>query len=303
VDRAGSGATAFWNNIAGNYLTSKTFHVVPTTNNASAQYTITLYYSAAEKAGWELATGNSWNNIKIVKVKSQISNYAPATPNPDGPGAWQIVTPILGTYGSDYTLTATFSSGFSGFAAGIPGINPLPLTLVKFDGKLNGKSALLQWTTASEQNTKNFDIEKSTDGTNYYKLGSVKAAGNSAVNKDYSFTDQQLSPNNYYRLRMNDIDGRNVLSQVVLLRVGEAPQQVWVLNNPFSDHLDLRFASRWSSAKLQLINSSGSVVAEETIRYSGQQSQWRLPDHLSRGSYLLRTYVDGLILTNKIVKQ
>jgi trimeric autotransporter adhesin len=119
IDRAGTSATAFTNNTTANFLMDKTFVVTPGANNSSGSYQITLYYSAAEKAGWEAATGQSWNNIKLFKVKSQILNYTPANPNPDGV-APEIVTPVQGTFGNDYTLTFTFNSGFSGFGAGIP---------------------------------------------------------------------------------------------------------------------------------------------------------------------------------------
>jgi trimeric autotransporter adhesin len=119
VDRAGTTALPFNNNSALNFVTAKTFHVSPATNNSSGQYTITLYYTEAEKAGWEAATGNVWDSIRIVKVKSQIGNYTPLNPAPDGPNGVEVVRPTLGRYGNDYTLTYTFASGFSGFAAGI----------------------------------------------------------------------------------------------------------------------------------------------------------------------------------------
>jgi hypothetical protein len=119
VDRAGASALPFNSSSAAAFVTSKTFQVSPTTNNASGQYTITLYYTAAERAGWETLTGNTWDSIRIVKVKSQISNYTPLNPTPDGSNGLEIVRPVHGRYGNDYTLSYTFASGFSGFAAGI----------------------------------------------------------------------------------------------------------------------------------------------------------------------------------------
>ena len=304
VDRAGTGVTAFWNSIPANYLTTKTWRVIPTTNNASATYTITLYYTAAEKAAWEAATGNIWNSIKLIKVKSQISNYTPATPSPDGPGAVDIVTPTFGTFGSDYTLTGTFTTGFSGFAAGVPGLNPLPVTLVNFRGTLRkDHAAQLDWATLLEQNTRNFDLEKSTDGVHFYKAGSIQAAGNSTEKREYSYIDRQLSPVNYYRLRTNDMDGRNQLSQVVVLRVNGVQQNVWVVNNPFTDRIDIRFALDASNAKIELINASGAALLTRNATNPGGQVQWRIPATLPKGSYILRTYVDGRVFTSKIVKQ
>jgi len=43
IDRAGTNATPFWNTVPANYLMDKTFHVIPTNNNPSGSYNITLY--------------------------------------------------------------------------------------------------------------------------------------------------------------------------------------------------------------------------------------------------------------------
>lgn len=303
VDRAGNGATAFWNANNSTFLANKTFRVVPTTNNVSGQYKITLYYTAAEKAAWEAATGQSWNNIKMVKVKSQISNYTPATPGPDGANAVDMVTPVLGILGSDYTVTGTFTSGFSGFGVGIPGGNPLPIILVDFKGRLDNNTAVLNWSTSSELNSKSFDVEKSTDGSNFYKIGSVAAAGSSATQKNYSLRDVQLSSTNYYRLKMNDLDGRNKLSPVVLLKVNNAAQNVWIVSNPFKEYIDLRFAKEGHQAKLQLVSINGAIVSEKIIANPAGQTRWQLPTSIGAGTYVLKAVVDGKLFTHKLVKQ
>lgn len=302
IDRAGTGAAPFWNDNPANYITSKTFQVIPTTNNPSGQYQITLYYTAAEKAGWELATGQNWNTIQIVKVKSQIQNYSPISIFPDGPGAVETVTPTLGTFGSSYTLTGTFSSGFSGFGAGLIGF-PLPVALVDFTGRLDNASAVLNWNTSSEQNSKSFDVEKSTDGVNYYPIGSVRAAGSSTSRKDYSLRDDKLSAYNYYRLKMNDLDGKNKLSKIVLVRYDVKAQNVWVINNPFNSFIDLRLAKDAARAKLQLVSANGAVVAEKSVTNTSGIVHWQLAGNISAGSYILRTVVDGKIFTHKLVKQ
>ena len=74
IDRAGNGSSPFWNNNSANYLTNKSFRIIPTTNNSSGMYEVTLYFTAAEKAGWEAATGQSWNSIQLIKVAGKISD-------------------------------------------------------------------------------------------------------------------------------------------------------------------------------------------------------------------------------------
>lgn len=301
LDRAGNSAKPFWNNNPANYVTEKTFLVTPATNNPSGSYQITLYFTAAEKAGWEAATGNSWNNIKLIKTQSAASNVTPT--NPGGAGAVQVVTPVFGTLGTNYTLSYTFSNGFSGFAAGIPGSNPLPVTLLDFTGRLNNATAFLNWSTSTEQNAKSFYVEKSTDGNSYYRIGTVAAAGNSATQKDYSFTDDKLSKLNYYRLRMNDLDGRNALSKVVLLQYNAAGQSVWVVNNPFTSYIDLRLGKDATSMKLQLLTATGNLVEEKTFANTSGFVRWNLGKNVSNGTYVLCAVVDGASFSSKLMKQ
>ncbi|HUC81258.1 MAG TPA: T9SS type A sorting domain-containing protein [Flavisolibacter sp.] len=301
IDRAGTSAVPFWNNNPANYVMEKTYLITPTTNSSSAQYQATFYFTAAEKAGWEAVTGKSWNDIKLIKTQGPISNVTPA--NPSGAGSVEIVTPTFGTYGADYTLSYTFNTGFSGFAFGDPGLNILPITLLEFTGRQENTTAVLNWKTSSEQNSKDFEVEKSTDGRNFSKIGTVPAAGNSSSQRTYSFRDVQLSAANYYRLRMNDSDGQYKYSDVVLVNYGAGAQQVTVVNNPFAGYLDIRFARSAANARLQLVSTSGAVVAEKQFTNLSGQLRWQLPAQLSRGTYVLRSVVDGKTFTQKLIKQ
>lgn len=179
----------------------------------------------------------------------------------------------------------------------------MPVMLLNFQGHIENKAAMLNWSTGSEINSKDFDIEKSTNGADYYKIGSVRAAGSSSTVKNYSLTDSRLSPVNYYRLRMNDVDGKNTLSQVVILRYNEAVQNVWVLNNPIKNYIDLGFAKTATQARVQLIAGNGAVVAEKIIRNPAGQMRWELQNNLSAGIYIVKTVVDGQVFTTKLVRQ
>ena len=123
IDRAGSSSVQFWNNTTTNYLLSKTCKVIPTNNTASGSYQITLYYTAAEVAGWEAATGRTWagSAMQVAKVSngSFIPDITPAAPHT---ADVSLVTGTKGTFGSNFTILGDFSStGFSGFGVGVPG--------------------------------------------------------------------------------------------------------------------------------------------------------------------------------------
>jgi hypothetical protein len=91
----------------------------------------------------------------------------------------------------------------------------LPVELTGFTAKTEENTTLLKWSTATEAGTRAYVIEYSTDENNWQVIGSVQAAGNSTSNTNYNFTHSHPSEgNNYYRLKMVDLDGQFSYSKV-----------------------------------------------------------------------------------------
>lgn len=114
------------------------------------------------------------------------------------------------------TLSYTgYSGSFSPFAIGETSFT-LPVNWLSFTGTEQGKTVLLQWATASENNNDHYEIERSANGTSYQSIGQVAASANPAIRNDYQYTD--LNPVNgttYYRLKQVDKDGRSRYSTVI----------------------------------------------------------------------------------------
>jgi hypothetical protein len=307
IDRAGNSAAPFWDNNPANYIMDKTYRVLPATNNNAGSNEITFYFTAAEKLGWEATTGQSFSDIKVIKVPGQTSAVTPTNPEPDGPGTVQVVTPSsVGSLGNMYYITATFNTGFGGFGFGIPGTTSL-ITLLRFTGTLQGDNVLLQWSTSLEHNASHFIIEKSLDGTTYGKLGEVKAAGNSNTERNYSFLDKEFAADyNYYRLEMVDKDNKSKLSDVVIVRNTKNSQGLFVINNPFNSYIDVRFGKvPQGQVKLQLTDVSGKLIQTEIFNSLSQNIvRWNVPSKaLSKGVYVLSAVADGKRYAIKVLKQ
>lgn len=99
-------------------------------------------------------------------------------------------------------------------------VNPLPIQLVEWDGKCDGKVVHLVWTTASEQNNDYFTIEKSRDNESWVAIGTITGAGNSSQMLSYSFVDEASTGRAYYRLRQTDFDGATKVSQTIVAGCG-----------------------------------------------------------------------------------
>lgn len=103
----------------------------------------------------------------------------------------------------------------------IPGV--LPVTWLNFTAQLDGPAVQLQWQTASEQNSSEFTVEYSTDGSAWTPLASQPAAGNSSAIRTYHYT--QANPakgSNYYRIMLTDLDGATSYSTIKNILFNEA---------------------------------------------------------------------------------
>lgn len=85
--------------------------------------------------------------------------------------------------------------------------NPLPIELVSFNALCQkNATALLQWKTASEVNALKFEIQKSTNGTDFISIASINAQY--PLGGNYSYVDNTKTTGiAYYRLKMIDKDG------------------------------------------------------------------------------------------------
>lgn len=131
----------------------------------------------------------------------------------------------------------------------------LPVSLISFSATPKGDIAVLNWATSSETNTKYFAIERSTDKLIWKQIGTTPAAGFSAIEKYYSFTDvAPRSGFNYYRLKQADADGRNTISYVRFVQMSDN-WRLQIYPNPVTNNaLQLQSNKRMSAITITDIN-------------------------------------------------
>lgn len=183
---------------------------------------------------------------------------------------------------------------------------PVPVELTEFKGTLqNNKTALLEWTTSAEYNSKHFELEKSFDGISYRKIATIAAAGNSNTTLQYSYVDREpLTEKNYYRLKSVDIDNDSKLSNIVLLKLTGVKQDMQVLGNPFKNNtLVVRFVrSPEVKGELRLHDMSGRLLARRTIGPGEQLVSFNIPA-VATGTYILQAVINGKAYTAKVLKE
>ena len=92
----------------------------------------------------------------------------------------------------------------------------LPIELLYFEGKKEGRNNILNWRTVTEINNDYFTVEKTTNGVDFEIVGIENGAGTSMVENNYLLLDYNvISGVNYYRLKQTDFDGTNSYSDLI----------------------------------------------------------------------------------------
>ncbi len=140
-------------------------------------------------------------------------------------------------------------------------LQPLPITLVEWDGQCEDRVVKLTWTTASEQDNHHFTIEKSRNANEWAAIGTVPGAGNSSSMISYSFTDDGAQGLAYYRLRQTDINGTNTVSNVIAAGCGTDNGTAIVNAWDDGDYLNLVVSSTLDAVyDLTLMDAQGKLM-------------------------------------------
>ncbi len=94
--------------------------------------------------------------------------------------------------------------------------SPLPVELTKFSVEALNRVNQIIWTTATEQNSDYFIVERSLNGAEWDYVGQVKSAGSSSITIHYNLEDGAFEKTiNYYRLKQVDFDGTTKIYNMV----------------------------------------------------------------------------------------
>ena len=152
----------------------------------------------------------------------------------------------------------------------------VPVTWLYFNGKNEGTDNILNWATATEQNSNRFEIERSLTGNNFSKIGTVAAAGNSATARSYNYTDGKIDRLNsnvfYYRLKQINNNNQFSYSNIVRLNYNKTVvEKTIVYPNPTSGQVTVSLGSdKLIGTWLSVYDEAGKLVSKIKIKAQNQ---------------------------------
>ncbi len=142
---------------------------------------------------------------------------------------------------------------------------PLPLTLLSFEGTQMGESNLLNWQSADEINLAGYEIQRSENKNDFTPIGFIKAQAQSSLINEYAFTDNSIANRiYYYRLKMIDFDGQFEYSPVIAVRES-ATDDIQIFPNPTQDYFELITPDWDQEQTLSIRNIHGQIVLQQIL--------------------------------------
>jgi hypothetical protein len=179
------------------------------------------------------------------------------------------------------------------------GDGPLPVTLKSFTGLDTETGKQLFWSTSSEINNKGFEIERSENGESFETIAFVKGAINSQRLLKYHFIDAQAyAPQNYYRLKQIDLDGKSSYSQTI--KITQANDEHAISPNPFTNNISIISSNTSKTIKAEVIDITGKVKISMQGEVNGNLEIDT--QHLSKGVYFIRIQDGENTQTKRIIK-
>jgi hypothetical protein len=174
----------------------------------------------------------------------------------------------------------------------------LPIQLLTFDATLQGADALLKWTIADNKDVQAMEVEYSTDGRSFRRIGTVRPGATTA----YDFVHPGLAAGtHYYRLLLKDINGLQKYSRIAIIVVGR-PRTIitGLLGNPVYNEAVVEIISaKNQGVQTRIVDKAGCVVRSQRFTLQPGKNQVKVATLLLGSAlYTLQVVTDDGIVGN-----
>lgn len=145
----------------------------------------------------------------------------------------------------------------------------LPVEYLYFTGEVEADHNLIMWTTLTEINNKQFELERSINGGPFILLEVIEGAGTTNAQQDYYFKDYDVRANGdyYYRLKQVDFDNFSMYSDILTLNRFKEGKNVELYPNPVNNqvHIDIHIDELVEEYQIDIFDITGKLVYTEKL--------------------------------------
>jgi hypothetical protein len=197
-----------------------------------------------------------------------------------------------GSVGNGVTATGWNKGAFS---------FPLPVKLTSFTATTSNAVVNVKWETAQENNNKEFELQRSANGKDWSTIVTVAGKGTTELKSNYAHTDRApLRGVSLYRLKQIDYDGKNEISQVVAVKIGENGRFAFdVTPNLVVNNFKVVASEDLRSSEISIFNTVGNRM-NAVVNRNGNEANVDV-SNLPSGQYIIRIQNGMEALTKRFV--
>jgi hypothetical protein len=198
------------------------------------------------------AGGGGGQGAIYIRATAPFTNVSLTTLSGPGGNASTGGSPPTGGSGGGTSGTGVVSGS---------GSIPLPIELLEFFAEPpSDVNVYLHWSTASEKNSKSFELQATKDFGTWETIANGEAMGTTDIWQKYSAT-HKLAANEryYYRLKQIDLDGKYTYSWIITNDLRQLDGEFQFFPNPSSDHVFVSPASLFENERFVLIDMYGKA--------------------------------------------
>jgi hypothetical protein len=198
------------------------------------------------------------------------------------------------------SVSVTGASTFSPWVLSTLSGGALPVVLSEFKAYCESDGNVhLNWTTASETNSKDFIIERSRENNLWEFVGLVPAAGNSSQALHYSYIDyNSLHGESFYRLTQYDLDGNSKVYNPITINCEKIDNLIVVYPNPNNGNFSIEIYSDKidPNATLEMVDMTGKIVLQQDFKLINGLNQAHLQQQFESGMYFIQVRSNNELL-------
>jgi pimeloyl-ACP methyl ester carboxylesterase len=148
--------------------------------------------------------------------------------------------------------------------------NPIPVTFTDIYAQYRNSRIEINWSTETEINNKEFEVQRSADGVNFETFAKVPGKLFSTGTSWYAAFDYQyITGRNYYRIKQVDIDANFKYSRVVMVLIKDKAQVI-LYPNPARTEVNISIGGQVNANAVRLVNTMGQTVLTRTLTGNSQ---------------------------------
>ncbi|MFT3683250.1 MAG: T9SS type A sorting domain-containing protein [Ferruginibacter sp.] len=277
--------------------------------------TVSSYYNNYTYYKWQKSTngGSTWTDAGVTgtatpvltggQYKYTVNYPAFVAAKADSGSRYRLVAATTST--NLASSSCAFSNNNSTLIKIINCTGVLDVQLKNFAAQVTNKKTNLTWQYTGKNGSPLFEIEKSYDGREFSKAGSVNGTQSDEL-KTYQFADgQETDKPVFFRIKVIQQDGSYKYSKIIFIDYGKAVFNMVNLTNPFGDKVCMEYILPVAGkVQASLYNANGMLVTKRDFNGTKgiNKNAINSLQELTPGIYTMMLVYENKIISKKLVK-